>query len=210
MARKTKEDARETRWKILLAALDLFSEQGYTRTTFVDIARRIGMTKGAVYWHFEDKPRLLAAIIVEMHARERALVADLVPAVYSLDDVKAYFVAQTRVVTEDERCRKFAFFMTLQMEWSVELISIVHDLLMEVRGRPFQNVEEFLRLAKARGELRPEVDIVVAKDILVGLWRGLLSNHFSGLSSCDLAETVNTAVGIYLESIRVNKELSVE
>ena len=63
MARKTKEEARATRESVLIAALDLFSEKGYSRTTFADLAKRIGMTRGAVYWHFDNKPALLAAMV---------------------------------------------------------------------------------------------------------------------------------------------------
>ena len=55
MARKTKEEAAETRTNVLMAALDLFAEKGYSRTTLGGIAKRIGMTRGAVYWHFDNK-----------------------------------------------------------------------------------------------------------------------------------------------------------
>lgn len=52
MPRRTKEEAEATRESVLRAALDLFSEKGYSRTTLNDIAKRIGMSRGAVYWHF--------------------------------------------------------------------------------------------------------------------------------------------------------------
>ena len=52
MARRRKEDAEKTRRKILASALSLFVKKGYERTTFNDIAARLKMTKGAVYWHF--------------------------------------------------------------------------------------------------------------------------------------------------------------
>ncbi|MBU4603719.1 MAG: TetR family transcriptional regulator, partial [Proteobacteria bacterium] len=54
MARKTNEQAQETRRKILAGALNVFSEKGFSRSTLGDIAKRIGMTRGAVYWHFKD------------------------------------------------------------------------------------------------------------------------------------------------------------
>ena len=52
MARRIKEEAEQTRARILASALDLFSSKGYSRTTLTDVASRLGMTKGAVYWHF--------------------------------------------------------------------------------------------------------------------------------------------------------------
>ena len=55
MARRTNEQAQQTREKILEGALNVFSEKGFSRSTLGDIAKRIGMTRGAVYWHFKDK-----------------------------------------------------------------------------------------------------------------------------------------------------------
>lgn len=56
MVRKTKEEAENTRREILKAALEVFYQKGYSRTTFDEIAARINLTKGAVYWHFKNKP----------------------------------------------------------------------------------------------------------------------------------------------------------
>ena len=53
MARRTKEEAERTRTRILASALSLFAKKGYEHTTFTDIAARLKMTKGAVYWHFD-------------------------------------------------------------------------------------------------------------------------------------------------------------
>ena len=55
MVRKTKEDTEQTRLAIMEAALQTFYEKGFSRTTFDEIAKRIDMTKGAVYWHFRNK-----------------------------------------------------------------------------------------------------------------------------------------------------------
>ena len=44
MARRTKEDAEQTRKEILITALDVFCEKGYSRTTFDEIAKRINLT----------------------------------------------------------------------------------------------------------------------------------------------------------------------
>ena len=63
MARRTKEEAEETKKAILLAALEIFCEKGYSRTTFDEIAKRINLTKGAIYWHFRNKADILTEII---------------------------------------------------------------------------------------------------------------------------------------------------
>lgn len=62
MARKTKEEALKTRADILEAAIRIFSVRGVSRTTLGDIAREAGVTRGAIYWHFNNKNDLLAAL----------------------------------------------------------------------------------------------------------------------------------------------------
>ena len=52
----------ETRARILDAALDLFSEQGFEGTTLQQIADRLGFTKAALYYHFRSKDDLLQAL----------------------------------------------------------------------------------------------------------------------------------------------------
>ena len=54
-----------TRQQILNAALHLFSERGFSRTTVRDIARAAGITDAAIYYHFESKQELLEALVEE-------------------------------------------------------------------------------------------------------------------------------------------------
>ncbi len=62
MARKTKEDALKTYHLLLDAAAELFSYQGIGHTTLMEIAKFAGMTRGAVYWHFENKEDVIKAL----------------------------------------------------------------------------------------------------------------------------------------------------
>lgn len=62
MARKTKQEAQETRQYILDVALRLFSQQGVSSTSLGEIAKAAGVTRGAIYWHFKDKSDLFSEI----------------------------------------------------------------------------------------------------------------------------------------------------
>lgn len=66
MARKTKEEAMQTRRQIMEAAMSLFGRQGLIGTSLVDIAREAGVTRGAIYWHFANKEELFIALMGEM------------------------------------------------------------------------------------------------------------------------------------------------
>ncbi len=49
------------RERLVVAAVDLFTEQGYDATTVAQIAERAGVTKSTFFRHFSDKRELLAA-----------------------------------------------------------------------------------------------------------------------------------------------------
>jgi AcrR family transcriptional regulator len=49
------------RERLILAAVDLFTEQGYDATTVAQIAERAGVTKSTFFRHFPDKRELLVA-----------------------------------------------------------------------------------------------------------------------------------------------------
>ncbi len=47
-----------TQEKILIAATELFLEQGYEKTTVAEVAQRGGVSRATVFWHFSDKAGL--------------------------------------------------------------------------------------------------------------------------------------------------------
>jgi len=93
-------DARE---RLVLAALDLFAEQGYDNTTVTQIAERAGLTKTTFFRHFPDKREVLSAG-QEVHAR---LLADGVAAAPDsatpLEAVAAALDALTASFTAEQR-----------------------------------------------------------------------------------------------------------
>lgn len=62
MARKTKEEAQETRERLLDAAAQVFCDKGVTNTSLDDIAKTANVTRGAIYWHFRNKTDLMGAL----------------------------------------------------------------------------------------------------------------------------------------------------
>jgi AcrR family transcriptional regulator len=55
----------DTHGQILRAALELFAEQGYDKTSLREIAERLGVTKAALYYHFRAKEGILTALVQE-------------------------------------------------------------------------------------------------------------------------------------------------
>lgn len=75
-------DNPSTRERILDIALELFTEQGYDKTSLRDIAQRLGTTKAALYYHFERKEDIL----LELHLRLHEIGHDLLAKLDGLED----------------------------------------------------------------------------------------------------------------------------
>ena len=56
---RRRAQAEETRSAVVVAARDLFVEQGYGRTTIIEIARAAGVSPETIYAAFANKPTLL-------------------------------------------------------------------------------------------------------------------------------------------------------
>jgi len=61
------ETTPNTRDRILDIALELFTEQGFDATSLRQIAERLGVTKAALYYHFESKDDILMALHMRLH-----------------------------------------------------------------------------------------------------------------------------------------------
>jgi len=63
-----------TRTALIAAARRLFAEKGYAETSTPEIAASAGVTRGALYHHFEDKNALFRAVVNEEY---RAVAAEI-------------------------------------------------------------------------------------------------------------------------------------
>ena len=70
MPRRTLENAMQTKKKILETAQRLFSRRGFERTSLSDIAKGAGCTRGAIYWHFENKEELLMSLLENLEQEQ--------------------------------------------------------------------------------------------------------------------------------------------
>ncbi|QHI69342.1 TetR/AcrR family transcriptional regulator [Tichowtungia aerotolerans] len=182
MARRTKEEADATRESVLMAALDLFAEKGYSRTTLAGIAKRIGMTRGAVYWHFDNKEALLAALIDHVHELKEDVVHSQISNIQTIDDLRKACILHAQMVESDPVVHKFEFFMMYQMEWSEELLEQTKRNMDELRENPLDSFKKHFNQPQIAARLNPGVDTNLLVMTLASFWVGAckicLGYHF--------------------------------
>jgi AcrR family transcriptional regulator len=61
--RRKRVNGEESRSRILDAATEVAGERGYDGTSIALVSERSGLPASSIYWHFEDKDHLIAAVI---------------------------------------------------------------------------------------------------------------------------------------------------
>lgn len=203
--RRTKEEANETRRAILQSALDTFYEKGYSKTTFDEIARRINLTKGAVYWHFRNKPDIIAALInehIEYHIEQ---MEKSLPQMKNFDDILNFFLYSADHILKDENRRKMAFFITCQMEWSEAVIAKVLPQIKSKGEFGLTKIREALVNMYNNGEIDEDINIERLTHIIMSVWTGILDTYFSKRSTEDLKVMVTETFSLIFKGLKKEK-----
>ncbi|GAA6132770.1 TetR family transcriptional regulator [Halopseudomonas sabulinigri] len=163
MVRRTKEEAFETRQRIIDAAQQCFHEKGVSRASLTDIAQAAGVTRGAIYWHFQDKADLLDALFQRIHMPLEALSeATRNPEeLHPLELFRELLTEVFRRVESDPTNRQVHEIIFLKCEFTDEPCGPKKHL-QAMRQEHDNQVLTTLRLAVARGELPADLDMELA------------------------------------------------
>jgi len=203
MARRTKEEAAATRDSILDAAEKLFVEQGVSRTTLQHIATEAGVTRGAIYWHFDDKGALFNAMMERVTLPFECALSRLgkVDPATVLDDVRNFFVEIFRVTETNPQARRVLEIASLKVEFVSEM-DAVRVRRRQSKGDLTAQVVERLKLAQAGGQIKPDVD---PQMLALGLWSlmdGLIRNWMFEPTAFSLVDLGDKMMATMMDGIR--------
>lgn len=207
MPRRTKEDALATRRSLLDAAEQVFLAQGVAGTSLNDIARAAGTTRGAIYWHFEDKADLFNAMmdraILPLQSAlthvEQAAAGDPLPALRA-----ALQLALHRTV-HDPRTRRVFEVATHKVEY-VDSLCAVRSRHLRVRGQWLDRIRlVLLASARVRGQRLP-MPAATAAQGLQALLDGLIQNWLLDPEAFDLEACGTRAMDAYLGGLGLAQE----
>lgn len=206
MVRKTKQDALATRDSILDAAEQLFIIHGISRTTLQHIASAAGLTRGAIYWHFEDKAALFNALMerAKMPLESALQLLEKEDPTDPLGDMREYVVCVFRLTVDDLRARRAFEIATLKMEL-VEEMNAVRRRRAEMTGLWMQKLEGRVRIGTEHGLLKPDVDPKVVALGLFALLDGVLRAWLLDPQSFDLVKVGGQIIDTHLEGLRAVK-----
>lgn len=142
--RITKEP-EERRQEIFDAALKLFGEKGYEKTTITDIAKTIGVAQGLCYRYFPSKEALFDSAI-EQYADE--LVSQFADLPENFDVPLREFIERIPAVMEDKESKYYAVFHGPHNK------KFHHQLSLKMCEKLVPVVEKLLEKARQKGEIQ--------------------------------------------------------
>ena len=205
MPRKTKEEAEKTRARILASALSLFVKKGYERTTFTDVAARLKMTKGAVYWHFATKEALLVALVEEMLEKFRRRLDEFLPkGELTFQAVAEMMVQSAARIVEEPKGAAFFMLMKTQIKWGADSMAATREKLMSrSMNGPYHTFIRAVENDIAARRVRADVNPVAIAAVAVSVWDGLVQSKIERFLECDLAGTLRNTYAAMWASIKV-------
>ena len=203
MARRTKEEAQETRARILDTAEKVFMVKGVSRTSLDDIAEAAGVTRGAIYWHFKNKADLFDAMMLRIKLPMEEMVARA--GGKDIDDPLAYVrdCALTVLirVTSDAQTRRVAEISRYKVEYADEMEPL-RARHIECRTESLKHIEQGLHNAKKKKLLASSVNPRLAAIGLHALVDGLIMNWVLDPKYLSLAKAAKPLIDGYLNGLK--------
>ncbi len=206
MARKTKEDSEKTRQLLIDKALDVFYEKGVARTTLNDVATAAGMTRGAIYWRFENKAELFAAFVDQavspMEQAARTLLEDT--SSDPLERLRQLMVSTFVIPAQDLSIRRAYAVMVHRCEYTDEFRAGISAL--EERERNFVSMlGDLVDQAKEQGLIDTGRPTEVIAFAIFSYIDGVLNRWtYDEQESLNLAKEAEYLVEIFMNGIARN------
>jgi TetR/AcrR family fatty acid metabolism transcriptional regulator len=187
----------EKRRAILHAAIRVFAEKGYHGCRIADVARAANVAYGLVYHYFRNKEELLESVFAE----QWAILINALTAIDQGPGTASEKLAGVYGFVFDVFKTAPAAVRVLILEVTRTPHSLRAGSTRETFEKAVQLVADIVRQGQAAGELRPDLDPVVAAAGLLGALELSVSGMVVGLVPAASEEEVDRAKRVVTELV---------
>jgi len=196
----SKNNSKEhTRDRIINSAKRLFAEQGYQKTTIVDISRQAGLSEAALYDYFQGKEDLLQ-MIPDLWVSE--LLRDLEEQLFGIkgavNKMRKYLWWYMRRVEQSPLDAKivYLFLKTNANFLNTEVYSNVKKL--------YSHLVDIFEEGRKSGEMKPDLNPLLARDIFVGTMDHIISRWLLKDMSYSLFDNLESIFELMVDAFKAN------
>ncbi len=174
---RTSRAVSETRDRLLKAAIQAFSTEGYVGASTREIARVAGVSEVTLFRHFQSKEQLLGAVAQHMMALQSEAFIQQDEWTYDLQRDLLHF-AQLHDEMLEEYEALFRMFIGEAHRHPTEALEVLQKSFLPLR----EQLINYLKICIERSMIRSDVDLPLAVDQLTGmLLSGMIRRHASPL-----------------------------
>jgi len=201
--RRTKAEAEQTRESILDAAVDVFFENGVSRSTLEQIAVRAGVTRGAIYWHFKDKVEIFKALQDSIRLPQEDLIVHAAEHGHEdpLTVVENGCLSALQLFEEDERQQRIMAILSQRCEYVGEMAGFIVRI-GEANQQMLNHIRRLVQMASQNGSLRSEWQPEIAARALQCTMTGLIHEWLRNNREFSLTEVGGKLIGELMTCFR--------
>ena len=204
---RRKADAERTRETILDAAETTFLAQGVSRTTLAHIAQAAGVTRGAIYWHFEDKAALFDALLERVRVPLDEIVDEVVARLGSApaDCLREIALRSLAAICHDlplQRAATIVLHRCEKLEEEHPRICMITRLSEHAEAR----VEQLFEQAQVAGTLRADLTPASARRQFHGFLIGVCFDWLQDTQQHSLADESSGIVETLMRGLLVENK----
>ena len=186
MAKKTKAEALKTRQLLIETAIIQFATRGVANTTLNDIADAAQVTRGAIYWHFDNKTQLFNELW-QQQPPLRDLIQDRLTLHISdnpLQQLREKLIVGLQYIAEIPPQQALLQILYHKCEFHEGMIS--EQEIREKIGFSQKGLRDALQASMTEGLISRTLDLDVVLIIIHGSFSGIVKNWLMSSTRYDL------------------------
>lgn len=206
--RKTKIEAQKTRNHLLQAALQVFYMRGVSRSSLNEIAQAAGVTRGALYWHFNNKEDLFDGLFQKVFNEISAELAHDIenqsPNIW--ESLELSVINMFQRMETDETLRKFANILHLKCEHTEQNHNIV-KIMRSYQDMWHRQLTDAITLCLEQKRLPENIDIRISVIYLMSVICGLTELWLNMPEQFRISETAPRVIRAAMSALQHSPEL---
>lgn len=163
--------SEQTRQQIINAATRLFVRKGFFGTSISDLSKAAGLTKGALYHHFENKDALFFAVIESVRQTwNKTVVREVLKSKNALTRLTTLIENHTRLLSENEHMCILLNGLIMEMDGvNPDFMTALKEVYEDLAGF----IESIIQKGQNEGQIRPDLDARLTAFNIVSLLRSI-------------------------------------
>jgi len=179
--------------RIIKAAFNTFTKKGYHDSTMDDIAKEVGVSKGALYQYFKNKKEILNEIVLSYHTMFREVL-------------RISFEKQNSSTIAEEGSEALLKKYRKHHEMFFEIIAIAaHDeeikkSLRNEYEKDIKLIEEHFLKQEKNGKISPKIDANTLAQLYIAVYVGMSMKVNMGDDSVEIHRVWSKAIADMMSS----------